>query len=53
VIALSITAIALLAGFLCRRYRYSRIAKLKPADVARYRLASEKERREWIYPFDM
>jgi hypothetical protein len=51
VTALLITAVALLAAIL-RRWS-GRTPRLNPGEMARYRLASEKERQEWIYPFEM
>jgi hypothetical protein len=50
--ALSIGAGALLAVFLLRR-RNGRNRGSIQAEMARYRRASEKEHREWIYPFEM
>jgi hypothetical protein len=49
VITLSIAAAVLLAAFLCRRD--GRIPRIESSEMARLRLASDKERREWIHPF--
>jgi hypothetical protein len=52
VTALSITAAVFLAAFLVHR-RNDRDRGSLRAEMARHRRDSEKERQEWIYPFDM
>ena len=49
---LSITAAVFLAAFLVHRRNDSDRGSLR-AEVARHRRDSEKERQNWIYPFDM
>jgi hypothetical protein len=51
VIALSITAVVLLAALLFRRP--DRIPRIDPGEMARHRRQSEKEHREWIFPFEI
>ena len=50
-IPLLIIGAALLSAFL--RRRFGRETRLHPAEMARHRLASERERREWIFPFEI
>jgi hypothetical protein len=51
VIALSITAAVWLAALLFRRT--GRVSRLDRLEMVRHRRESEKERQEWIYPFDL